>query len=569
MGKKGVKKHNDFTYLRGRGIKYAVLVDKNEKLKIIPYNFDYVTFLFGGISYLVRKHILKGISLILAQAIFIYTFKIPVGLVLNYIITFILALFSGKDYVGNLINKGAIEFNNYEENGCSLEYNQDKEITELQEKNIKIKKRKIVENIKIQNLIFYITSIAIISIGTIVTGINLKSDLESKNRVVYANKEDDNIFNFTMLLTDEENLHSFSIVEVNKLENSIKASYYVGELLIKDDEKTLSANEVYKKDGIIKDSIIKENFDIDNGIQLKLNLKDYKKFMDYNKKYTLDKIYNNILLKSTELEYKKFNEFVNSISLLEKNEDKDLVNEKYLESSLVEEYKKIINKDTFELTKGEYKEKKLSHIVSVKAILALNSELKDKTIYYIDEEVLDLNDTIKKLKDKDEEIKAKEAEESNENNDTSINNNDDGQVGMWQGDSQGNNGTGGSQSSGTSGSQSSGTGGSQGSGSGGSQGSGSEGSQGSGSGGSQGSGSNGSQGSGSGGSQGSGSGDSQGGGSGGSQDGSSGGSQGGGSGDSQGGGSDGSQDGSSGGSQGGSSGDSQGGEASGEESPSN
>ncbi|OPF50687.1 hypothetical protein BH721_07480 [Clostridium baratii] len=554
MGKKGVKKHNDFTYLRGRGIKYAVLVDKNEKLKIIPYNFDYVTFLFGGISYLVRKHILKGISLILAQAIFIYTFKIPVGLVLNYIITFILALFSGKDYVGNLINKGAIEFNNYEENGCSLEYNQDKEITELQEKNIKIKKRKIVENIKIQNLIFYITSIAIISIGTIVTGINLKSDLESKNRGVYANKEDDDIFNFTMLLTDEENLHSFSIVEVNKLENSIKASYYVGELLIKDDEKTLSANEVYKKDGIIKDSIIKENFDIDNGMQLKLNLKDYKKFMDYNKKYTLDKIYNNILLKSTELEYKKFNEFVNSISLLEKNEDKNLVNEKYLDLNLVEGYKKIIDKDTFKLTKGEYKEKRLSEIVSVKAISALNGELKDKVIYYIDEKVLDLNDTIKKLKDKDEEIKAKEVEEIDEDNDTSINN-DGGQVGSQSNES------GASQGSSSSDSQGSGSGGSQGGGSSGSQGSGSSGSQGSGSSGSQGSGSSGSQGSGSSGSQGSGSGDSQNGSSGGSQDS--------GSGDSQDGGSDGSQDGSSGGSPGGSSGESQGGEASGEESHSN
>lgn len=421
MGKKGANKHNDFTYLRGKGIKYAVLVDKDEKLKIIPYNFDYVTFLFGGISYLIRKQILKGISLILVQALLIYILNIPIGLVLNYVITFILAVYSGKDYGRNLINSGAIEFNSYEENGYSLEYNEGKEITALQEKKGRRKKKSITENIKKQNLIFYVTSVAIISIGTIVTGINLKSDLESKNREVYANKEDDNIFNFTMLLTDEENLHSFSIVEVNKLENRIKASYYVGELLIKDDEKTLSANEVYKKDGIIKDSIIKENFDIDNGMQLKLNLKDYKKFMDYNKKYTLDKIYNNILLKSTELEYKKFNEFVNSISLLEKNEDKDLVNEKYLESNLVEEYKKIINKDTFKLTKGEYKEKRLSDIVSTKAILALNGELKDKTIYYIDEEILDLNDTIKKLKDKDEELKKLEFKQDQEEMETYMN----------------------------------------------------------------------------------------------------------------------------------------------------
>lgn len=421
MGKKGVNKHNDFTYLRGKGIKYAVLVDKDEKLKIIPYNFDYVTFLFGGISYLIRKEILKGISLILVQALLIYIINIPIGLILNYVITFILALFSGKDYSRSLINNGAIEFNSYEENGYSLEYNENKEITALQEKKGRRKKRSITENIKIQNLIFYVTSVAIISIGTIITGMNLKGDIGSKYNGVYANKEDNNIFNFTMLLTDEESLHSFSIVEVNKLENTIKANYYVGELLIKDDEKSLSANELYKKDGIIKNSVIEENFNVKNSMQLKLKLNNYKKFMDYNKKDNLDKIYNDILLKSTELKDEKFNEFINSISLLEKNEDKDLVNEKYLESNLGEEYKKIIDKDTFKLTKGEYKEKRLSDIVSAKAILALNGELKDKTIYYMDEEVLDLNDIIKKLKDKDEELKKIEFKQDQEEMETYMN----------------------------------------------------------------------------------------------------------------------------------------------------
>lgn len=421
MGKKGDNKHNDFTYLRGKGIKYAVLVDKDEKLKIIPYNFDYVTFLFGGISYLIRKEIIKGISLILVQALLIYIINIPIGLVLNYVITFILALFSGKDYARNLVNDGAIEFNSYEENGYSLEYNEDKEITALQEKKGRRKKRSITENIKIQNLIFYVTSVAIISIGTIITGMNLKGDIGSKYNGVYANKEDNNIVNFTILLTDEESLHSFSIVEVNKLENTIKANYYVGELLIKDDEKSFSANELYKKDGIIKNSAIEENFNVKNSMQLKLKLNDYKKFMDYNKKDNLDKIYNDVLLKSTELKYEKFDEFINSISLLEKDDDKDLVNEKYLESNLVEGYKKIIDKDTFKLTKGEYKEKRLSDIVSTKAILALNGELKDKTIYYMDEEVLNLNDTIKKLKDKDEELKKLDFKQDQEEMETYMN----------------------------------------------------------------------------------------------------------------------------------------------------
>ena len=421
MGNKGANKYNDFTYLRGKGIKYAVLVDKDEKLKIIPYNFDYVTFLFGGISYLIRKEILKGISLILVQALIIYIIKMPIGLILNYLITFILALFSGKDYSRSLVNNGAIEFNSYEENGYSLEYNEDKEITALQEKKGRRKKGCITENIKIQNLIFYVTSVAIISIGTLITGMNLKGDIESKYNGVYANKEDNNIVNFTMLLTDEESLHSFSIVEVNKLENTIKTNYYVGELLIKDDEKSLSANELYKKDGIIKNSVIEENFNVKNSMQLKLRLNDYKKFMDYNKKDNLDKIYNDILLKSIELEDKKFDEFINSISILEKNEDKDLVNEKYLESNLVEGYKKTIDKDTFKLTKGEYKEKRLSDIVSTKAILALNGEVKDKTIYYMDEEVLDLNDIIKKLKDKDEELKKLEFKQDQEEMETYMN----------------------------------------------------------------------------------------------------------------------------------------------------
>ena len=63
---------NEYTFLKGKGIKYAILVDKNNNLKVIPYNFDYLTFLLGGIASLIRKEFIKGVGLLLVQCLLIF-----------------------------------------------------------------------------------------------------------------------------------------------------------------------------------------------------------------------------------------------------------------------------------------------------------------------------------------------------------------------------------------------------------------------------------------------------------------------------------------------------------------
>lgn len=411
MGKNN-KNDRQAIYLRGNGIKYAILIDKNEKLKVIPYTFDYVTFLFGGLAYLLRKEFLKGIALIVAEILLIVALSMPIGLILNFVVTFGLAIFSGKDYVNKLINEGAISFVDYEENGYSYKYVEGREVSNFEEKKGKRKRNKIKESIKYQNVAFYIATIFIVSSGIITTGMTMKDDSNEGNKNIYANKdkEENNISNFILLLTEKDKLNSFAIVEFDKENKKVNAKYYDGRLIVKNGEKSINISEIYNKDKIIDEKILEDEFNISNVKELKFSLEDYKKFIKDPKGEDLETIYNNILFESTKFDDDKYKEFIDSISLLEKDTDLDKVNEKYIELEVANEYKETVNKDIFKLSKGDYKEIKLSKLVSEKAVEALKEEISYNVIYYINDADLDINDIVIKLKEKDKEIKAKEEE---------------------------------------------------------------------------------------------------------------------------------------------------------------
>ena len=411
MGKSN-KNDRQAIYLKGNGIKYAILIDKNENLKVIPYTFDYATFLFGGLAYLFRKEFLKGIALTVAEVLIIVALRMPIGLILNFAVTFGLAIFSGKDYVNKLMNEGAISFVDYEENGYSFQYIEGREVSNFEEKKGKRKRKKIKDSMKYQNLAFYIATIFIVSSGIITTGMTMKNDSDEGKKNIYANKnkEENNISNFILLLTEKDELNSFAIVEFDKENKKVDAKYYDGRLLVKNGEKSINISEIYNRDKFIDEKIFKEEFNITNIKELKISLEDYKKFIKDPKGEELETIYNNILLESAKFDEEKYKEFIESISLLEKDTDGTKVNEKYINIEVANEYKEIANKDTFKLSKGNYKEIKLSKLVSDKAVKALKEEISHNVIYYINDSDLDINDIVIKLKEKDKEIKVKEEE---------------------------------------------------------------------------------------------------------------------------------------------------------------
>ncbi|MBM7833079.1 hypothetical protein [Clostridium sardiniense] len=431
---------NDFNrhiYLKGKGIKYDVLVDDKNNLKVVPYNFDYLTFLFGGLAYLFRKEIIKGIALLFLQGLLIYLLNIPIGIILSFIITFIVGVFSGKAYSNKLIREGAIPFDEYEENGYSHEYKENISLSRADEKKGARMNQGYKHSIKKQNTIFCIAGILMLIGVTLLTGFKVKSNSHNTEyKAVTTQSESDSKNNdkkieipsqFIILLADDKNIESFALINFDKDKHKMSGKYYNGEVLVKEGDKAIPLNDVFKDKGIIPDGVFKKYFGIDKSIpQVKVDIKQVEEIMPELKDSKVENKYKDILINTTKLDDEKYEKIVSDASILNKVDDK--VEENYLDYDAALKYKNIIkdSKETFDIKKGKYYEVSLNSIASNKAIKALGDEAKGDVLYYFDYNDLEYNDLVKKLKAKNKEIKDAEEEATNtavENNNSNRNNN--------------------------------------------------------------------------------------------------------------------------------------------------
>ncbi len=277
-----VNNFNAHILLKGKGIKYAVLVDSENNLKVIPYSLDYLTFLFGGITYLFRKEILKGIALLFIQILSIYILDIPIGIILNFVITFIASMFSGKSYTNKLIREGALPFDEYEENGYSHEYDESIAISRASEKRGSRMLEDYKSSIKRQNTIFYcLGSLTLISI-ILITGFEMKLKDSSAEKTLTTKPSEEKISEnikleipneFVVLLTDKGSLESFALIKYDEKNCKLSGKYYNGQVLINRDNKSIPLNEVFKSEGILPQNMFKKYFGINKKLtQIKVDI---------------------------------------------------------------------------------------------------------------------------------------------------------------------------------------------------------------------------------------------------------------------------------------------------------
>lgn len=424
---------NNHMYLKGKGVKYAVLVDKNDKLKVIPYNFDYLTFLLGGISYLLRKEFIKGIGLLAVQAILIFLIGIPFGVLANFLFTFVVAFFTGKDYVGKFIKAGAIAFEEYKENGYALEYKDGEEISRANEKKGKRMLEEYKKSIKNQNTIFYVGSIAIIIILFMLIG--YKSKLSNENPVnntvqtQYAEEDSNETINipskFVLLLSNGEDLQHFGIVDFNEKDKKINSKYYIGKVLVKEKDKSVPLDEIVKEKGYIPNWVFKKYFDIDGNIpQIKVDIKESESILPGLKDNNVENEFKEVLVNSSKLSDDKYDTFVRNLSLLQVNEDGTL-DEKYVNYDTALKYKEITSnfnsKDSVKIEKGNYYELGVNTLASQEVLNELKGKIKENVIYYLSYGDVDYNEEVKLIKEKEKKNEA--IKESKDNVTTEEDNN--------------------------------------------------------------------------------------------------------------------------------------------------
>ena len=392
--------------LKGKGIKYAVLVDSENNLKVIPYSLDYLTFLFGGITYLFRKEILKGIALLFIQILSIYILDIPIGIILNFVITFIASIFSGKSYTNKLIREGALPFDEYEENGYSHEYDESIAISRASEKRGSRMLEDYKSSIKRQNTIFYcLGSLTLISI-ILITGFEMKLKDSSAEKTLTTKPSEEKISEnikleipneFVVLLTDKGSLESFALIKYDEKDCKLSGKYYNGQVLINRDNKSIPLNEVFKSEGILPQNMFKKYFGINKKLtQIKVDINKLEELLPNIKNSEIDEQYKGLLIKSTKLDDEKYEELIEGGFIL--NDLDGEINEDYLDDEIALGYKKMIldSKINLDIKKGNYYEIALNSIASDSVIESYN--IKQDILYYFDYSDLDHNNLIKKLR---------------------------------------------------------------------------------------------------------------------------------------------------------------------------
>ena len=401
-----VNNFNAHILLKGKGIKYAVLVDSENNLKVIPYSLDYLTFLFGGITYLFRKEILKGIALLFIQILSIYILDIPIGIILNFVITFIASMFSGKSYTNKLIREGALPFDEYEENGYSHEYDENIAISRASEKRGSRMLEDYKSSIKRQNTIFYcLGSLTLISIILII-GFEMKLKDSSAEKTLTTKPSEEKISEniklempneFVVLLTDKGSLESFALIKYDEKNCKLSGKYYNGQVLINRDNKSIPLNEVFKSEGILPQNMFKKYFGINKKLtQIKVDINKLEELLPNIKNSEIDEQYKGLLIKSTKLDDEKYEELIEGGFIL--NDLDGEINEDYLDDEIALGYKKMIldSKINLDIKKGNYYEIALNSIASDSIIESYN--IKQDILYYFDYSDLDHNNLIKKLR---------------------------------------------------------------------------------------------------------------------------------------------------------------------------
>ena len=401
-----VDNFNTRILLKGKGIKYAVLVDSENNLKVIPYSLDYLTFLFGGITYLFRKEILKGIALLFIQILSIYILDIPIGIILNFVITFIASIFSGKSYTNKLIREGALPFDEYEENGYSHEYDENIAISRASEKRGSRMLEDYKSSIKRQNAIFYFLGLFIVICIILIIGFEMKLKDSSAEKTLTTKPSEEKISEniklempneFVVLLTDKGSLESFALIKYDEKDCKLSGKYYNGQVLINRDNKSIPLNEVFKSEGILPQNMFKKYFGINKKLtQIKVDINKLEELLPNIKNSEIDEQYKGLLIKSTKLDDEKYEELIEGGSIL--NDLDGEINEDYLDDEIALGYKKMIldSKINLDIKKGNYYEIALNSIASDSVIESYN--IKQDILYYFDYSDLDHNNLIKKLR---------------------------------------------------------------------------------------------------------------------------------------------------------------------------
>ena len=394
----------------GKILKYASVVNKDLKIKNIPYNFDFYTFAFGCLPSLFRKKYDTMILILMSQILNFLVIPFPFSIISNFIITLIYALFSGKLYVNNLIeNNGYIPYHIWKKNADLMKL-PDKDIRKVNKKLKKVKRKN-----RLLLLLSIVTTSAFISFAVF---IQYRPKIEETVAYMSDNMiiKDFAIINIETK-NDKEYLRDITFINTDSINGDMQGTIYPGNLQVLGEEGYDELNN------LIKDYDIDEvKRVVEKGLGKNINgfifLKNEEKYEGDLKDIYTESIMKFLDMNDEELDL-GIDELCSNNSSIQKTDVERFYNE----------FKEKKSKIKFNLIK--YQEVPITDIIKKEILLDINrKDLLEYKFLMLDKReinnsvlIKEINDEYKRKLEKDKELEEQEAEEEESVNNNSGNNN--------------------------------------------------------------------------------------------------------------------------------------------------
>ena len=212
---------------RGKIFKNVCLVNRHKDVKLIQYNIDVLTAVFGFLPSLFRKQFLLAFIILCIQSLNIFIINFPYSVFINFLLTFICGIFTGRLYTNYLIeNKGYMDINIWRQtNGL--------DDLELSIFNSIIKKK--ISKKALLNKVSIITSLMFIPFTSMAA---YAFDYANKNQMTNEVIETVKLNKRVAIIISNKNsegkevLHSLAVLEDGETNKSFKITSYPGEIQV-------------------------------------------------------------------------------------------------------------------------------------------------------------------------------------------------------------------------------------------------------------------------------------------------------------------------------------------------
>ena len=210
---------------KGKVIKSVKLINNKQHVKEVLYNFDLTTFAFGFIPSLIRRKYDTAVIVLLVQVLNLLIVPFKFVILINFIVTAIAAVFTGKSYTDHLIEK-----QKYLPYDIWTKINREKDINNIRKHYKDARKRKIRIAVLSMAFIFASSTCSMVyafkdNIIAVINKDDSKMQIKDHMIIAVTNKNEKMIIDSMLLVNSKNNVDLQGVVYPGKIQVKFNNEY--------------------------------------------------------------------------------------------------------------------------------------------------------------------------------------------------------------------------------------------------------------------------------------------------------------------------------------------------------